>query len=185
MRSRDEIKVFLRDMQKRSVSDIVERAKEFATFAHAGQLDKAGQQYIYHPTRVAELTASNYSDDLLTAVAYMHDVVEDGGFTVSDLSVFFPPSVWKTVEILTRGKSEDRDVYIGKISKNLLATKVKMMDLRDNMDLGRLPYVTDKDYMRQSRYIDEMRFLESCLTKMEEALTFEERDTETYADLYM
>lgn len=185
MRSRDEIKVFLRDMQKRSVSDIVERAKEFATFAHAGQLDKAGQQYIYHPTRVADLTANNYSDDILTAVAYMHDVVEDGGFTVSDLSMFFPPAVWKTVEILTRGKSEDREVYIGKIGKNLLATKVKMMDLRDNMDLGRLPYVTDKDYMRQSRYIDELRYLEACLKTMEEKLTLEERDTDTYADLYM
>ena len=135
MRSRDEIKGFLKDIQKQNLG-MVERAKAFAEFAHAGQVDKGGQAYIYHPTRVAELTAEKYHDDILTAAAYMHDVVEDGGFTVSDLSLFFPVAVWKTVELLTRGKSDGRDVYIGRIGENLLATKVKLMDLKDNMVLG-------------------------------------------------
>ena len=184
MRSRDEIKVFLKDIQKQNLS-MVELAKVFAEFAHAGQLDKGGQAYIYHPTRVAEMTAEKYGDDILTATAYMHDVVEDGGFTVSDLAAYFPVAVWKTVELLTRGKSDDRDFYIDSIAKNLLATKVKLMDLKDNMDLSRLSYVTDKDSMRQSRYVDEYRKLEAVLVKFEETLTPEEMESETYADLYM
>ena len=184
MRSRDEIKVFLKDIQKQNLG-MVELAKVFAEFAHAGQLDKGGQAYIYHPTRVAEMTAEKYEDDILTAIAYMHDVVEDGGFTVSDLAAYFPVAVWKTVELLTRGKSDDRDVYIDNIATNLLATKVKLMDLKDNMDLSRLSYVTDKDSMRQSRYVDEYRKLEAVLVNFEEKLTPEEMESETYADLYM
>ena len=184
MRSRDEIKGFLKDIQKQNLG-MVERAKAFAEFAHAGQVDKGGQAYIYHPTRVAELTAEKYHDDILTAAAYMHDVVEDGGFTVSDLSLFFPVAVWKTVELLTRGKSDGRDVYIGRIGENLIATKVKLMDLKDNMDLSRLTCVTDKDSLRQDRYVKEYWELDNKLIKMEEKLTPEEMESETYADLYM
>ena len=184
MRSREEIKGFLKDIQRKDVG-MVERAKLFAEFAHAGQLDKGGQAYIYHPTRVGDMTAEKYGDDYLTAAAYMHDVVEEGGFTVSDLAAYFPVAVWKTVELLTRGKSEAREVYIDNIAKNLLATKVKLMDLRDNMDLSRLTYVTEKDSLRQSRYVDEFRKLEAVLTKFGEDLTPEEMETETYADLYM
>ena len=164
---------------------MVERAKEFAEFAHQGQLDKAGQAYIYHPTRVGDMTAERFGDDILTSIAYMHDVVEDGGFTVSDLSIFFPDAVWKTVQILTRGKSDGREVYIDAIGKNLLATKVKLMDLKDNMNLSRLTYVTEKDNQRQSRYVDEYRKLNAVLANFNETLSPEEMETETYADLYM
>lgn len=184
MRSRDEIKVFLKDVQKRNLG-MVELAKEFAQFAHEGQLDKGNQAYIYHPTRVAEFTDEKYHDDILTAAAWMHDVVEDGGFTVSDLSLFFPSAVWKTVELLTRGKSDGRDVYIGRIGENLLATKVKLMDLKDNMDLSRLTCVTEKDSLRQDRYVNEYWLLDNKLIKMEESMTPEEMESETYADLYM
>jgi (p)ppGpp synthase/HD superfamily hydrolase len=184
MRSREEIKGFLKDIQTKNLG-MVERAKAFAEFAHAGQLDKGSQAYIYHPTRVAQFTAEKYNDDILTAVAYMHDVVEDGGFTVSDLSLFFPVAVWKTVELLTRGKSDGRDVYINRIGENLLATKVKLMDLKDNMDLSRLTCVTEKDSLRQDRYVNEYWLLDNRLLKMEESMTPEEMESETYADLYM
>lgn len=184
MRSREEIKGFNKTMMNFKGS-MVERAKAFAEFAHQGQLDRGNNPYIYHPMRVAQLTEDKYHDDILTAAAYMHDVVEDGGFTVSDLSVFFPVAVWKTVEILTRGKADGRDVYIGRIGENLLATKVKLMDLKDNMDMSRLTYISDKDSMRQDRYMKEFWYLDDKLGKMEEKLTYEERESETYADLYM
>lgn len=184
MRSRDEIKDFLKTMQKQDMA-MIERARAFAEFAHAGQQDKAGQPYVQHPYRVGDNTAKRYKDDNLTAAAYMHDVIEDGNFTVSDLSMFFPRVVWAVVELLTRKKSEDRADYIASISKNLLATKVKLVDLNDNMDLNRLPYVTDKDYERQSRYIDEYRVLSNCLDEMVEKLTPDEMTSENYEYLYM
>ncbi|MCQ2123235.1 MAG: HD domain-containing protein [Fibrobacter sp.] len=184
MRSRDEIKEFLKVMRNMDMN-MIDRAIAFAEFAHAGQLDKAGQAYIQHPCRVGENTAKRYCDENLTAAAYMHDVVEDGNFTITDLSAFFPKVVWATVELLTRKKAEDRSVYINDIGKNLLAIKVKLIDLDDNMNLNRLPYVTEKDYERQSRYIDEYRYLNECLYKFEEKLTKDEMDSNTYADLYM
>lgn len=184
MRSREEISEFLKQNRNKDIS-MTQRAKEFAEFAHAGQRDKAGQPYIQHPIRVGDLAAKLYSDDNLTAAAYMHDVVEDGNFTVSDLSMFFPRVVWAVVELLTRKKSEDRDVYIDAISKNLLATKVKMADLTDNMDLSRLPYITDKDYDRQGRYIDEYRKLAAALDNMSKTLAPEEQESDYYEYLYM
>lgn len=184
MRSRDEIKDFLKTMQ-RFQGSMNDMAFAFAQFAHDGQLDKAGQRYIQHPVRVAERTHKLYDDKFLEAAAYMHDVVEDGNFTVSDLSAFFPKVVWRTVELLTRKKSEDRKVYIENIGKNLLATKVKIADLEDNMDLTRIPFPTDKDYDRQSRYIDEYKYLVARLEEMGKGMCEEEMESETYCEYYM
>lgn len=54
--------------------DVVERAKELAHRAHAGQVDKAGRPYIEHVARVAAAVAD---DPLAEAVAWLHDVLED------------------------------------------------------------------------------------------------------------
>ena len=110
MRSRDEIKEFLRGIPQKST--LVEQAITFARFAHDGQKDKGGAPYFEHPERVAARVADAYEDDKLTAIAYLHDTVEDGGFTVSDLKMFFPEVVWKVVDVLTRGKTTPREEYI-------------------------------------------------------------------------
>ena len=49
-------------------------------------------------------------------------------------------------------KGEDYDSFIDRISQNSLATKVKLADLEDNMDLSRLSEVTDKDLERLEKY---------------------------------
>lgn len=184
MRSREEIKDFLKQMQHFE-GTLLQRAYTFAEFAHDGQFDKAGQSYIQHPVRVAERAAANYDDDNLTAIAYMHDVIEDGNFTASDLSAYFPKVVWATVDLLTRRKSEDREKYIKTIGTNLVATKVKIADLEDNMDLTRLAFVTEKDKDRNGRYIDEYRYLKKRLEEMESTLTEDEQDSEFYCEWYM
>jgi hypothetical protein len=45
--------------------------------------------------------------------------------------------------------------------------------------------VTEKDSLRQDRYVNEYWTLSSALQKMEEGLTAEEMEPETYAYLYM
>ena len=122
MRSRDEIKEFLRGMPQKV--EMVERARIFASFAHDGQKDKGGKPYFEHPERVAARVADAYDDDHLTAIAYLHDTIEDGGFTTIDLKMFFPDVVWKVVEVLTRGKTTPREVYIENVAKNYLAARV-------------------------------------------------------------
>ena len=73
MRSRDEIKEFLREMPQKI--DLIDRAIIFAKFAHDGQKDKSGVPYIGHPERVASSVADAYEDDKLTAIAYLHDTL--------------------------------------------------------------------------------------------------------------
>ncbi len=184
MRSRDEIKEFVRTGVPSGL-DIVSRAIKFAEFAHDGQIDRGGHKYMEHVGYVGRETAKRYGDDNLTAIAYMHDVVEDGGFTISDLAAWFPPVVWKVVKILTRNKSEDRDVYIDRISENLLAAKVKLVDLDSNMDMSRLGTMKQSDYDRQDRYAMERSRIMDSVIQMERHMSDREMQSDAYAELFM
>lgn len=163
---------------------MVERARSFASFAHDGQKDKGGKPYFEHPERVAARVADAYGDDHLTAIAYLHDTIEDGGFTASDLKMFFPDVVWKVVETLTRGKTTPREEYIEAVAKNYLAARVKVCDLEDNIDLGRIPNPTQKDYDRRDRYLSEYRKLQDVIIDWEKRLPEKELETEFYAEYY-
>ena len=50
-------------------------------------------------------------------------------------------------------ENENYDDFIDRIRKNPLATAVKLNDLTDNMDIRRLPYLSDKDVKRLKRYL--------------------------------
>ena len=52
---------------------MVNRALRLAYRAHAGQLDRGGVPYIFHPYHLAE----QMDDERSICVALLHDVVED------------------------------------------------------------------------------------------------------------
>lgn len=58
------------------------------------------------------------------------------------------------IEALTKKPDEHGDYgkFIGRVSRNRLATRVKLADLNDNMDLSRLARVTDADRERLAKY---------------------------------
>lgn len=184
MRSREEINRFVRDSSLGKLG-VVARAIKFAEFAHDGQFDKGGHRYIEHVGAVGRETERRYGDDNLTAIAYMHDVVEDGGFTVSDLSVWFAPVVWKVVDILTKKKSDARSAYIERVAENLLAAKVKIVDLDNNIDLTRIPSPKAVDYERQDRYIMERSLLSDAVNSMEKLVGEENSASEAYYENVM
>ena len=65
--------------------------------------------------------------------------------------------------VLNHHNSSSREEYLVKISRNTLATKVKLNDLRSNMDISRIPQPTEKDLLRLARYRKEYDFLLSTL----------------------
>lgn len=131
-------------------------AKTIAKVAHNGQVDKAGRPYIEHPLTVADML--NEPDEKV--VALLHDVLEDSDFTADDLhKMEFPQDVIDAVCALTRESEESRRNYIRRVKENPLATRVKLADLRHNMDLSRLPSVSDGDLERTERYKKEYEFL--------------------------
>lgn len=184
MRSREEIKEFLKSMN-RFDGTMQQRAHAFAEFAHEGQLDKYGQEYIQHPVRVANNVDRKFNNPILTSIAFMHDVIEEGNLATSDLMPYFPDVVWKCVDILTRRKSLGRDDYIKLVGENFLACQIKLVDLEDNMDESRITYRSEKDYTRQERYKNEYNYLFDRLREFNNRLTPEEMEPELYAELYM
>ena len=65
--------------------------------------------------------------------------------------------------LLNHYTAPSREEYINRISTNFLALKVKLNDLRNNMDITRIPYPSEKDYARLDRYEKEYHILIDAL----------------------
>ena len=132
-----------------SMAGRVGAAYKIAAEAHKGQKDKAGVDYIFHPVMVA----SNVGDDeSAIIVALLHDVVEDTNVTFEALQELLTPDELSALKLLTHNDEVPYFDYIRLIGENTLATKVKLADLKNNMDLSRLPVVTEKDLKRLEKY---------------------------------
>lgn len=129
----------------------LKRAIEIAMEAHMGQKDKSGCDYIGHPLRVMAM-GTTIEERIL---GVLHDVVEDSSWTFGMLSgEGFDDNIIDALRCLTRkDDSEPYDKFIGRVKGNALATAVKLNDLTDNMDIRRLPYISDKDVKRLKKYL--------------------------------
>ena len=135
-----------------------EKAYEIAKRAHLGQIDKAGEDYIKHPEKVASFVNS----DEEKAVAYLHDVIEDTELTLEDLREYgFSEEVLKAVDVITKKRGQDYQTYLNSVKENKLARVVKLADLRHNSDLTRLINITEKDVERREKYQKAIDFLNS------------------------
>ena len=130
---------------------ILDRAKEIAKAAHEGQVDKAGKPYIEHPMRVMKMGKT--VEEKIAGV--LHDVVEDSEWTFEMLEKEgIPKDVMDALRCVTKlSEDEDYDHFIARVKTNPLAVKVKLNDLKDNMDITRLDQVTEKDLARLNKYI--------------------------------
>ena len=135
----------------------LQRALAIATEAHKGQFDKSGKDYIGHPLRVMEMGRTE--DEKIVGV--LHDVVEDSSWTLGMLSdEGFSQEVIDALRCLTKlPEGESYDKFIARIKSNPLAVAVKLNDLSDNMDIRRLPYLSDKDVKRLKKYLKAYKLL--------------------------
>lgn len=127
----------------------IEDAIKLAVDAHSGVTQRDGSPYILHPLAVMLRLHSDY--ERMTAV--LHDVVEDTDITLDDLHrEGYPPVVVEAVDALTRRENETYEAFIERIKPNALAVRVKLADLEHNMDVRRLPVVTQSDTERLEKY---------------------------------
>jgi GTP diphosphokinase / guanosine-3',5'-bis(diphosphate) 3'-diphosphatase len=77
-------------------------AYRYAAFAHEGQTRKTGEPYISHPVAVACILAKLHLDLPTLLAALLHDVVEDTGVAISEISETFGKQVADLVEGLTK-----------------------------------------------------------------------------------
>ena len=140
------------------MQEMVKRAYRFALKAHEGQLDKGGKPYIDHVMYVA----SKFIDSSeLRIVAMLHDVVEDTKYSIEDIeSEGFDKYIIDALRVITKLDDMDYMDYIERISFNELASRVKIEDLKHNMDITRLSNPTDYDFKRVEKYKKALEYLE-------------------------
>ena len=126
--------------------------------AHKNQLDKSGMPYVFHPFHLAE----QMTDENTTAVALLHDVIEDTDYTLDDLrKLGFTEDVVSAVGLMTHAEDVPYMEYVAEIKKNPIAKAVKLADLRHNSDTSRLDVVTERDIAREAKYAEAIKLLES------------------------
>lgn len=117
-------------------TEATKRAAILCIKAHAGQVDKGGYPYCMHPIHLAE----QMDDEDSCCLALLHDVVEDcKGYDFHVLEENgFSPKIIEALHLLTHDGGVPYMDYIAAIGENPLARKVKMADLRHNMDITRM-----------------------------------------------
>lgn len=137
---------------------ILDAAVALACRVHAGQVDKSGKPYILHPLRLM----LKFEDVDEQVVSVLHDVVEDGDVTLDELrELGVSSAAVAAIDCLSKREGEVYEDFIARIKPNDLARRVKIADIRDNLDLTRLPQVSDKDLQRVAKYHRALRELMS------------------------
>ena len=135
---------------------MLEKAIQIALEAHKGQTDKAGAPYLLHLIRV--MNAGQTEDEKICGI--LHDLVEDTPRTFEDLRrEGFSEEVIRALVCVTKQPDEPYQHFIARIKKNSLATKVKINDLKDNMDITRLTFITEEDTQRLNKYLKAYHYL--------------------------
>lgn len=160
----DKGRVIIKRLKSECIMNNTIKANQLAEKYHGGQVDKGGNPYIHHIRRVYNevddywyLTRGCNKDYVtkLNCVAILHDIIEDTSCTLDDLRQHnFSEDVIEAIDVLTKKSDQEYSEYVSLVINNSLARKVKIADLRDNMDLTRLGELSNKDIVRYNKYCD-------------------------------
>lgn len=141
---------------EKSLEEQLEQAIKLASIKHYGQKDKANKPYLFHLLYVI----NNVNDLNAKIVGVLHDILEDIDITRNDLLNYgFSEEIVIAVEILTKPKNQKYMDYIENVKSDNIARRVKLMDLKHNMNLTRLSEISDKDLKRNTKYLEAYKML--------------------------
>jgi (p)ppGpp synthase/HD superfamily hydrolase len=145
------------------------KAIQLAWEYHSSQKDKAGKPYMGHLLRVAARVAD---DPEAMTVALLHDLYEDVEEPppLDCMFAWLGRKTLDTLETLTRRDGEAYEEFISRIaySGNVIAIRVKIADLRDNLDPSRfLDAAVPGNVERRQRYAQALVKLEAMLPRYE------------------
>jgi (p)ppGpp synthase/HD superfamily hydrolase len=146
---------------------LVEKAKIFATAAHAAVAQKRKytyEDYICHPKSVAKMVQETGASDEAVAAAWLHDVVEDTKVTLDLIRAEFGDVVGNYVYFLTNVKTEGNRAQRKAAEVERLrgapaeVHTVKLADILDN-----LPSIKKYDANFYEVYLKEKRAMVDVL----------------------
>ena len=88
-----------------------------------------------------------------------HDTAEDTGVSLETIAALFGSDTAEAVDAVTHREGEDYMDYVRRAGRHPISRLVKISDLIDNSNLGRLKTVTAKDVARQRKYNDALTLL--------------------------
>ena len=141
------------------MSVLLERAKAIVEREFSKRYEE-GECYKLHTYRVME--AMDTEEEQI--VALLHDIVEDTEMSVADLEgEGFSKEVIGAIEDLTKGNLVRYFDYIEDLSLNPLAAKVKLAELKDNMDVVRVNRMSFRTYSLEDRCAKAIDILTEAL----------------------
>jgi (p)ppGpp synthase/HD superfamily hydrolase len=133
-----------------------DKALEFASEKHKGQLDDQGRPYFFaHLVQVHSLLTDVTDDEETICAGVLHDVIEDTNTTYGDLVKEFNKSIADLVMELT----EERDPNGGSYFPRLQSRKAVLVKFADR--LSNLSRMDDWPGDRQQKYLEISRFWKS------------------------
>ena len=139
-------------------SELVKKACAIAFDAHREDVDRGGYPYVLHPFYLA----TQMEDEASACAALLHDVVEDhaGRYSFDDLArAGFPEEVLRALRLLTHARGVPYMDYIRALAVDPIARRVKLADLRHNLDARRLGGARPGKY---DQYLQALAYLEAC-----------------------
>lgn len=113
------------------MNQLLDKAISIAVESHSGQVNDKAQPYVLHPLRMM-FKAVTIEEKI---IAVLHDVIEKTTIDLEYLrSVGFSDRIVLGIDALSRRPQENYDKYIDRVAENKLATKVKIIDLDDNIN---------------------------------------------------
>lgn len=123
---------------------LIEKAYDFASVAHAGQLRMSGEPYFIHPSAVALSIAQMGFDEHAIAAGLLHDTVEDTNASIEELDEEFGEQVADIVDGVTKislmtfdtkeeAQAENIRKMILAMSHDIRVPIVKLADRTHNM----------------------------------------------------
>lgn len=167
------------------MTSLVDRAIEFATIAHEGQVRKyTGEPYVTHPIEVSQIVATVPHTTEMLVAAILHDTVEDTDVTLDDIEYHFGRHIMNLVFWLTdTSRPEDGNRAARKaIDRAHLAAApadaqtIKVADLCDNCksivehdkDFA-VVYIKEKRLLLEVLVLADQTLLERAHAQLEEA----------------
>ena len=112
------------------MNELLDKAISIAVDSHSGQVNDKSEPYVLHPLRMM-FKAVTIEEKI---IAVLHDVIEKTTIDLEYLrSAGFSNRIVLAIDALSRRRQESYDKYIDRVRKNKLATKVKIIDLNDNI----------------------------------------------------
>lgn len=121
------------------------RVYQFAEKAHQGQVRQTGEAYINHPLATADILVSWKQSQPAIEAALLHEVIENGGVSLEEISSEFGDEVALLVEGVTRigkvklrGKTDQvfienlRKMFVA-MAKDIRVVLIRLADRYDNM----------------------------------------------------